>query len=533
VVAQVLGEAAAEVEERLDVLERVNVFVRRIREQTFPDRTLTVRYGFVHVLYQNALYAALQPTRKAEWSAATADALSRHYGEKTASIATELVPLFEAARDRQRAADYCLIAARNAARVFAHHEAVELARRGLTLLRSVPDTPERARCELPLLVTLGIQLQFGQGYAAPEVEPIYARARTLHEQVPDVLPLFSILWGIWMFYEVGGEPRKSRELAGQLLALAERTQDPDQLIRAHQALSITSLCLGEPAAAVEHMNQGIALYDAKRDGNHVQLYGQDPPGVGQAFGAVALWLLGYPEQAVLCSREALALARDSSQPSTLALAFHFAAILHQYRREGLAVLEHAETAIATAMEHGLSFWLPGGSVMRGWALADKGECASGIAEARRGLASHGATGTGTYKTYYLAVLADALYDAGRFEEGLAALDEALARMQENGECYHGAELHRLKGEFLRRRQASTESAEREAEASFHQAVTIARQQQARSLELRALMSLTRLLKKQNRQVEARPLLSECYSWFTEGFDTPDLRDAKALLEQIA
>jgi predicted ATPase len=533
VVAHVLGQAAAEVEERLDVLERVNVFVRRIREQTFPDRTLTVRYGFVHVLYQNALYAALQPTRKAEWSAATADALSRHHGEKTASIAAELIPLFEAARDHQRAADYCLIAARNAARVFAHHEAVELARRGLTLLQSVADTPERARCELPLLVTLGIQLQFGQGYAAPEVELLYARARALHEQVPDVLPLFSIVWGLWMLYEVGGEPQKSRELGEQLLSLAEGIQDPDQLIRARQALTVTCLCLGEPAAAVEHMSQGIALYDARRDSSHVQLYGQDSAGVGEAFGAVALWLLGYPEQAVQCSRDALALARDSSQPSTFVLAFHFAAILHQYRREGAAVLENAENAIATATEHGLSFWLPGGSVMRGWALADQGEHANGIAEARRGLASHGAAGAGTYTTYFLGVLADALYGADRTEEGLAAIDQALARMEENGERYHGAELHRLKGEFLLQRQASTESAEREAEASFYQAVAIARQQQARSLELRALMSLTRLLKQQNRQAEVRPLLSECYDWFTEGFDTPDLRDAKALLEQVS
>ena len=182
-----------------------------IREQAFPDGTLTLRYGFVHVLYQNALYAALQPTRKAAWSAAAARALLAHYGEKSAGLAAELAMLFEAARDHERAADYYLVAAENAARIFAHHEAVALARRGLALLETLPDTPDRARRELPLQVTLGMQLQVAQGYAAPEAERIYARARALCEQVQEAPPLFPVLWGLWMFYEVRS---RTREIAG-------------------------------------------------------------------------------------------------------------------------------------------------------------------------------------------------------------------------------------------------------------------------------------------------------------------------------
>ena len=176
VVAQVLDREAAEVEERLEVLERVHVLVRRIREEKFPDGTLTLRYGFVHALYQNALYAALQPTRKAAWSAAAARSLINHHGENVSTLATELALLFEAAHDQKNAAFHYLIAAENAARIFAHHEAVALARRGLEQLETLPDTPDRARRELPLQVILGVQLQVVHGYAAPEAERTYLRA---------------------------------------------------------------------------------------------------------------------------------------------------------------------------------------------------------------------------------------------------------------------------------------------------------------------------------------------------------------------
>jgi predicted ATPase len=200
VVARVVGREAADIQERLEVLECVHVLVRRIREQAFPDGTRTLHYGFVHVLYQNALYAALPPTRKAAWSAAAARALLDHYREKSAGLAAELAVLFEAARAPECAADHYLAAAENAARLFAHHEAVALARRGLALLQTLPDTPARARRELPLLMTLGMQLQVTQGYAAPEAERAYARARVLCQQMQEAPPLFTVLWGLWLVY---------------------------------------------------------------------------------------------------------------------------------------------------------------------------------------------------------------------------------------------------------------------------------------------------------------------------------------------
>ena len=207
-------------------------------------------------------------------------------------------------------------------------------------------------------------------------------------------------------------------------------------------------------------------------------------------------------------------------------------MLRQYRREGPAVQGSAEATLAIATEHGFSFWHAVGLVMRGWALAEQGAGAGGIAQLRQGLAAWAATGGETYRTYYLALLAEALGREGQIEEGLGVLAEALALMHGTGEAFHGAELHRLQGEFLLRQEAA-EAACREAEACFRRALTIARRQQAKSLELRAAMSLTRLYQKQDRQAEARPMLAECYDWFTEGFDTPDLQEAKALLEQVS
>jgi predicted ATPase len=532
IVARVLGREAADVEERLDVLERVHGLVRLVREHSFPDGALTVRYGFVHVLYQNALYAALQPTRKAAWSAAAARALLSHYGEKSAGLAAELAELFEVGRDPERAIAYYLLAAENAARIFAHHEAVALARRGLAVLQALPDTPDRARRELPLQLMLGIQLQVVKGYAAPEAGRGYARAHALCGQLPEDPLHFLVLWGLWMFHEVRADLGKSRELAGQLFALGQRSQDPAQLLQARMALAVTSFSLGDPAATREHAEQAVALYDPRSHGSHTHLYGQNPKVACLAFGSVAAWMLGYPNLARERSREAVALGGELGHPTSRALALYFDMLLRQYCREATAVQEGAEATTAIGTEHGLSLWLANGLVMRGWALAELGACTSGIAMLRQGLTDWAATGAETHRTYFLGLLAEALGRGGQIEEALSVLAEALAMMHGTGTVFHRAELHRLQGEFLLR-QDSTEVACREAEACFLQALAIARQQRAKSLELRAVMSLTRLYQKQNRQAEAQPMLADCYAWFTEGFDTPDLQEAKALLEMLS
>ena len=227
-----------------------------------------------------------------------------------------------------------------------------------------------------------------------------------------------------------------------------------------------------------------------------------------------------PDQALARSLEAVALSEELGQPCSLALALHFAAVVRQYRREAAAVQQAAVAGTAVTTEHGLSFWHAGSLVMRGWALAKQGATGAGIPLLREGLSAWMATGGGSNRTFFLALLAEALAAEDRIEEGLDALAESLALIEKRGEGFYEAELHRLRGEFLLRR---SRDADTEAEACFRRALAIAQRRQARSLELRATMSFTRLLQRQGRQAEARPMLAACYEWFSEGLDTPAAR----------
>jgi hypothetical protein len=381
VVAKVLALDAAEVEEQLERLERVHAFVRLVDEHEFPDRTLTLRYRFVHVLYQNALYASLRPTRRASLSTGVAQSLVGYYGDKSGAMAAELALLWEAARDFTRAADCFLQAARNAARLFANQEAVGLARRGLELLEALPETPERARQELALQIVLGPALIATRGWTASEVASTYTRAQALCRQVGETPQLFPVLWGLWFFNMTTGESQKARELGEQLLSLAERTQDTALLLQAHHALGPTYLVTGDGISGRAHLEQGIALYDPQQHRAHTFLYGGHDPGVCcLSHAAWNLWMLGYPEQALRRGQEALALAREFSHPTTLAHAQLFIGMFHQLRQEGAETQELAEELVRLAAEQGLPTYSAGGSVLRGWALAEAAQANEGIAQ---------------------------------------------------------------------------------------------------------------------------------------------------------
>src|SRR5262249_46297158 len=211
-----------------------------------------------------------------------------------------------------------------------------------------------------------------RGYATPEAETIFLRAQALCEQLQEAPPLFTVLWGLWVFYDVSSDARKSRELAERLFTLAQSGQEPDRFLQAHQALVVTSLWRGEPADTREHMEQAVALYDPRRHHSHTPLYGRDPPAPCPSFGAVALWLLGYPEQAAQRSRAAVALGEQLGHPGTLALALYFAGMLRQYRHEAQGVRKTAEDIMAIATEHKLSFWGASAQILGGWALAEQG-----------------------------------------------------------------------------------------------------------------------------------------------------------------
>lgn len=524
VLAKALARDPAEVEERLQDLDRVHAFVRLVGERQFPDGTPTVGYRFVHVLYQNALYAALTPTRKASLSAAVAETLLAYYGEQSAAVASEVALLLEAARDFARAAGYFLVAAQDAARIFAYQEAVLLARRGLDLVKTLPDTPERAQQEIMLQITLGGLLIVTLGAGAPDVERAYARARELCRQVGDSPQLFTALRGLSEFYHTRAELETARDLAQEALEVAERLGDRALIVDAHHAVAMPLLYLGQLVRAREHLAQGLALYDPEQRRVYAALYQAIDPGVGCHYqSGRVLWLLGYPDRALEVAREGIALAQKLTHPYSLAHMKVSAAMVHQFRREPRGTREQAEAVIALAHEHGLPEVLAWATFWRGWALAELGERAEGIGQMREGMALYGAHEA--IRPHQLALLGEALAKHGEADQGLAALAEALAAARIGGR-YYLAELYRLRGELLLLADPSKHD---EVEACFGQAVEIARRQSAKSLELRAVASLSRLWQKRGRREEASRSLAAVYRGFTEGFDTADLQEARTLL----
>jgi predicted ATPase len=522
VLARAVGCDPADVEERLQRMDEVHGLVRLIREHEFPDRTLSQRYGFVHALYQDALYAGLPPARRAAVSRALADAILALQKGQPGLAAAELALLYEAGREFARAAELFRAAAENAARVFAHREAESLACRGLGLLAGMTDTPSRAQQELSLLLTQGVSLVATRGFASPEVENTYARARTLCERCGDVPTLFPVLYGLWNVYLLRGDLTRCRELAAHMAPLAEGRADPVLTLQAHNVLQQPLLHMGEFAAARGHQEQALALYDPVGHRGLTALYGEDP-GVGcLVYGAVTLWCLGYPDQALRAVRAAQSRARELPNSFDAARALYFTAFTHLCRREVGPAGETARTLTELAREHGYALLVAGGTILHGWSLTEQGQTGIGIALMRQGLSDWRATGALSHRSCHLALLARALGAAGVAEEGLAAADEALALAAETGERFLEAEAHRLRGEILDDATA--------AEACFRQALDVARRQQARGLELRAAVSLAHFHRRQGRHAETRALLAAVFDWFTEGFDTPDLREAKALLD---
>jgi predicted ATPase len=413
----------------------------------------------------------------------------------------------------------------------ANVEAIAHLRQGIELLTNLPDAPERVQSELTLQTTLGPALMATKGFAAPEVAATYNRARELCQQAEETPELFPVLWGMWLMYMARAEHETARELGEQCLSLAQRLDAPALLLEAHFALGGSWFYLGQLSQAHAHFEQGIRLYDPQQHHALAFRYGNvDPGAMCLAVGGLTLWMLGYPDQALERSNEGLTLAQNLEHPFTLARGLYWTTILHQVRREWQVVHEHAETAITVATEQQVALVLALGPLMRGWALAMQGQGAEGLTQLRQGLDAYQATGAAFQRPHFLSLLAEVHRSLGQPEAGLTALSEALTLVEKTGERYYEAELHRLKGELLLQQAAPEVS---HAETCFQQSLDIARRQQAKSLELRAAMSLSRLWQQQGKRDEARALLAPIYGWFTEGFDTADLQEAKALLEELA
>jgi TOMM system kinase/cyclase fusion protein len=487
-------------------------------------------YTFKHALIQEAAYQSLLRSTRQQSHQRIARVLEAGFPEIRETQPELLAHHYTEAGLVAQAVPYWQQAGQRAVQRSAHAEAIAHLTKGLEGLASLPDGPERIQQELVLQTTLGPALLARKGSGAPEMERAYARALALCRQVGDTPQLFPALRGLWRFCCTRGELATARELAEQLLALAQRLQAPAVLLEAHHALGQTLFCLGELRAAQAHLEQSIALYDPDEHRSHAFRYGYDPRVGCLIYRACALWLLGHPAQALKSSEDALSLAHALAHPFSLAYALHFAAMVHELRGEALAGQQRAEATLRLATEQGFPLWVAGGTVLRGWALAAQGGGAEGILQMSQGIAAWRATGAGVLLPYYLTVLAEAYRKAGRTTEGLTVLTEAVEAGHRTGERARQAELYRLKGDLLL--AVSTEN-HGQAEVCFAQALEVARGQGARALELRASMSLGRLRLRQGRRRDARRQLADIYGRFTEGFETADLIEAKALLEALA
>jgi predicted ATPase len=487
-------------------------------------------YTFKHALIQDAAYESLLKSTRQQYHRRIAHVLEEQFPETTATQPELVAYHFTEAGLTEQAVPYWYKAGQSAIQRSAHVEAISHLRQGLALLQTLPETPECTRREVDLLIALGASLIATKGYAAPEVQQTYTRARQLCEHLEEPHQLFPVLWGLWVYALARAELQTGHALGEQLLTLAQHTQDPVMLLAAHRAMGVTLFFLGTPASAHTHLAQGIALYDAKYHRALVLLYGENAGVACRCHAADTLWVRGYPDQALARSHEAVTLAQHIAHPYSLEYALGTAALCHQFRREWQTVQERVAAAISLTQEQGSPYWMAIGSILRGWALAQQGQAQEGIEQLRQGFIALRATGTELGRPHFLALLAEAYGIMGQPETGLTALTEALTLADTTGDRWCESELYHLKGALLLQQSSDNQA---EAETCFQQAIVIAQNQEAKSLELRAATSMARLWQGQGKREEARQVLGDVYGWFTEGFETADLKDAKALLDELA
>ena len=481
-----------------------------------------VEYTFKHALTQEVAYNSILGDRRKLLHERIGAAIETLYAASLDDHLTELVHNYGRSGNAPKALEYHERAGRRAVERFANVEAVSHFNAALRLLGAMPRSRQQAQRELTLLLALGPPINITKGWAAPEAKKLYVRASELSREVGDTPQLFTALSGLAGFYQSKGEFKPAREILEQNLSLARQTGDINFLLQTFHQLAVLQTWVGELTSACQSVDEVITRYDSNKHHAIADLYGGEDPAVcSLTHKAWALWLLGYPDQALQNAQASVRLAQQLSHPISLALATSCMAQLHGFRRESANAIEKARVAIALSEEHTFSYFTQAGEFTQ-CAFSPDRATADGIARFRQALSR---SEPDVLLSMYLGWLAEACLQGFHHHETGVALSQAFAVVEGKGERMWEAELYRLRGELK-----STDPVE--AEADFHRALEVARLQQARSLELRATMSLARLLANQGKRDEARAMLAEIYNWFTEGFDTADLKDAKALLDEL-
>lgn len=527
-----LGHVTRKSEDHLGpALSRLQAAEFIYEQPAFPD----VEYTFKHALTQDVAYGSLVSGRRRELHARTAEAIAELAAQRATPLderrLRELAYHSAQSEHPEKATEYYQRAGELALRHSSYTEAMSDLTHALELLPALPQTPARQQQELSLLIALGSALMATRGFADPEVERVYSRARELVREIGDWPRAFGVLFALWRFYLARGEYAEAGRLIEKLRELSECMPDSEQFLPAQHALGTTAFRLGAFADARVHLERCVAMYDEKSRAPEAAqiIVGLDPGVSSLSFLAWMLWHLGYPDQAVQRSREAADLARSLSHPYSLVFALHFGAAVHRFRRDGPRAEAQANVVIELATEQGFPFFQAGGIFLRGWALSNQGQFDDGIGQMSEGL--HIWRESGIQQLGQLSLLlAEAYAAVGRVQDGFTIVAEAETEMNESDERWWEAELLRVRGElWLASDTAVRSQRAHEAETCFERAIEIAQRQQSVSLALRSTTRLAALWQDTDRQAEGYRRLAELYAWFQEGLDTPDLQAAEQLL----
>jgi class 3 adenylate cyclase/predicted ATPase len=505
----------------LDAIERAGL----LRQEQYGAE---VYYVFKHELVRDAAYESLLKSKREALHMQIAQLVTderRNFAETPPEL---IAYHYTAAGLIEPAIQYWRKAGEQAVQRSANVEAVRHFSQALTLLEKVPHAQERDHRELDLRTQLGATLTAVKGFGAAEVEAAYARARVLCGQSKNVEQRFSVLRGLWVYDLVRAEWSEASALAQEMLRLARNEANTAFELEAQRAMGMTLLWRGELTEALRHLEQGRLIYDPSAHHRHAYQYGNDPGVACLVHEALVLSILGFADRALARSEESIALVQRLSHPFSLAQALLYRAFVHQCRGEADLTLKFADEAKALAEKHSFPFWLAEATMLQGWAMSRQGDAEGGLELLRQGLAAFQATGARMDQPRWLATLAEAHLCAQQPSEGLVVVDDALAVVEATKECFFAARLHGLKAELLIRQGSNLQ-----AETCLQESRVIARGQQAKTWELQAAVGLARLWREQSRRRDAHELLAPVYGWFAEGFDTPDLQEAAALLKELA
>ena len=492
-----------------------------IEQPALPD----VEYSFKHALTLEVAYNSVLTERRRALHERIGAAIESIYAEGLDDHLAELAHQYRRAGNPEKAIEYLRRAGEQAAAKGADSGAIAQLGAALELVAKLPDDQTSRLQEIRLRILIGPSLMAVKGLGSSETAANYTRARELCQLAGDTSALFEALSGLWTFHLVRAELREADALGQQLLASARESKDDSHLAFANFAAGNTAFWCGQLETAAEHLVQSIA---ACKPGQRLyQVFVDDPAVFSRAYAAWTQHCRGRPDQALATITDCMQVARMQSHPRTLAMATQFAGHLYLFRREPDAVVEHCRTLTSLAGEYGFPFYRALAEILAGCAAIQHGEGAQAVESIKRGIDAWQSLGSGLAVPWFLGELAEGLRSIGRCDEALNVVSDALRQTERSGERQFAAELYRIAGMVL-----LTQGKLVEAENSFRRAIEIARAQGARMWELRATTSLARLLAKQGKRAEARTMLAEIYGWFTEGFDIADLKDAKALLDEL-